>query len=275
MRALTLTILMMAFGFGCASSRQMRADLTLQTTLEKIESELREKFVISTEQCATGVLDLRSGAVGMTNPDRIEYAASVAKIGILLAWFETHSLSEFDARVRRELGLMVKASSNEMATRFSEEMGLRRIQEILNERGFYDASKGGGIWVGKHYGKSGERIADPVGGNSHAATVRQLLRFYWMLDRGELVSKEASAAMQEIFSSPEIAHDQIKFVKGLAGREVKILRKWGSWENWLHDSAIVQGPGRRYVLVGLLNHPKGDEFLEEFAARIDDAMIRR
>jgi len=253
----------------------MRSDSTLQQTLEIIENELRQKYGIATNQCATGLVDLKTGRLAMTQPDRIEYAASVAKIGILLAWFELHSLSELDAKTRHELGLMVKASSNEMATRFSEEMGLRRIQEIVNSYGLYDASHGGGIWVGKHYGKTGERIADPVGGNSHAATVRAILAFYWLLDRGELVSKEACAAMKEIFRSPEIPHDQIKFVKGLAGRDVKILRKWGSWENWLHDSAIVEGEGRRYVLVGLLNHPKGDEFLEEFAARIDDAMIRR
>jgi beta-lactamase class A len=274
MRALALTTLTIALGFGCATSRKMNTDSKVQEVL-KIGQELREKFGISTQQCSTGWLDLQTGKTAMTYPDRIEYAASVAKVGILLAWFETHSLEELDAKTRHELGLMVKASSNEMATKFSEQIGLKRIQEVLNSNGFYDASKGGGIWVGKHYGKSTEKIPDPVGGNSHAATVRQLLRFYSMMDRGELVSKEASAAMREIFASPEIPHDQIKFVKGLAGRDVKILRKWGSWEDWLHDSAIIEGPGRRYVLVALVHHPRGDEFLEEFAARIDDAMIRR
>ena len=252
----------------------MTDDSTVQE-VQKIELELRAKFGISTQQCATGWLDLQTGKTAMTYPDRIEYAASVAKIGILLAWFETHPLSELDSKTRHELGLMIKASSNEMATKFSEQIGLKRIQGIVNSYGLYDAKNGGGIWVGKHYGKSTERIPDPVGGNSHAATVRTLLTFYRMLDRGELVSKEASAAMREIFESPEIPHDQIKFVKGLAGRDVKILRKWGSWENWLHDSAIIEGPRRRYVLVALLNHPKGDQFLEEFAARIDDVMIRR
>ena len=252
----------------------MTSDSTLQTTLETIENELRQKYGVATNQCATGLVDLKTGRLAVTQPDRIEYAASVAKVGILLAWFETHSLAELNARTRRELGLMAKVSSNEMATKFSEQIGLKRIQEILNSYGLYDAGKGGGIWVGKHYGKSTERIPDPVGGNSHGATVRSLLTFYWMLDRGELVSKEASAAMREIFASPDIPHDQIKFVKGLAGRDVKILRKWGSWENCLHDSAIIEGAGRKYILVALLNHPKGDQFLEEFAARIDDAMVR-
>ena len=88
---------------------------------------------------------------------------------------------------------MAKASNNEMAAKFSREMGLKKIQKVLNDYGLYDESRGGGIWVGKHYGKGGERIGDPVGDHSHAATVRQLLRFWLMLEQGKLVSPQASA----------------------------------------------------------------------------------
>ena len=69
--------------------------------------------------------------------------------------------------------------------------------------------------MGKHYGKDSERYCDPVGNNSHAATVRQLLRYFLMLEQGKLVSPEASKKMREIFASPDIPHDDIKFVKGL------------------------------------------------------------
>jgi hypothetical protein len=64
--------------------------------------------------------------------------------------------------------------------------------------------------------------------------------------------------MREIFLSPDIPHDDLKFVKGLAGRNLTIVRKWGSYEDWLHDSALVEGPNRRYVLVGLTHHVNGD-----------------
>jgi beta-lactamase class A len=151
-------------------------------------------------------------------------------------------------------------------------MGLREIQKVLNDYGFYDASRGGGIWVGKHYGPNSERIGDPVADHSHAATVRQLLRFYEMLVQGTLVSPAASKTMMEIFASPDIAHDDIKFVRGLAGRNVQILRKWGSWEDYLHDSAIVTGPGRRYIIVALTHHECGDDYLEELARGVDDLM---
>ena len=78
--------------------------------------------------------------------------------------------------------------------------------------------------------------------------------------------------MRDIFESPDIPHDQIKFVKGLAGRDVQILRKWGSWEEWLHDSAVITGSGRHYILVALTHHPKGDEYLEELARTVDGLM---
>ena len=76
--------------------------------------------------------------------------------------------------------------------------------------------------------------------------------------------------MIEIFRSPAIPHDEHKFVKALEGRIVTILRKWGTWEDWLHDSAIVESPGRRYILVGLTHHKNGDAYLEDLARAVDD-----
>jgi hypothetical protein len=39
-----------------------------------------------------------------------------------------------------------------MAAKYSRELGLQQIQQILNAQGFYDPNRGGGIWVGRHYG---------------------------------------------------------------------------------------------------------------------------
>src|SRR5947207_11793485 len=149
---------------------------------------------MTTEQSAVGVMDLRNGRLAMIHPDRGEYAASVAKIGILLAYFELHpeAREHLDPQVRHELGLTIKASSNEMAAKYSRAMGLKAIQGVLNSYGFYDREHGGGIWMGKHYGEGSERIGDPINDHSHAATVRQLLRFYLMLEQEKLVSSAAS-----------------------------------------------------------------------------------
>jgi beta-lactamase class A len=248
-------------------------DPVLQVKVEAIDASLRAKYGMTSEQSAVGVMDLRTGRLAMIHPDRGEYAASVAKVAILLAYFELHpaSVEKVDPGVRHELGLMIKASSNEMATKYSRAMGLKQIQGVLNAYGFYDRAHGG-IWMGKHYGPSSERIGDPLNDHSHAATVRQLVRFYLMLEQGKLVSAQASKVMREIFASSDIPHDEIKFVKGLAGREVELLRKWGSWKDWLHDSAIISGPGRRYILVALTHHAKGDEYLENLAREVDDLM---
>jgi beta-lactamase class A len=281
----------------------------LQTQLENIDSTLRAKYGMTTEQTAVGLLDLRTLRLAMVHPDREEYGASVPKIGILLAYFQLHpaAATNLDAVTRHELGLMIKASSNEMAAKFSQELGLKQIRQVLDSYHFYDANHGGGIWIGKHYGVDTERVGSPVGDNSHAATVRQLLRFYLLLEQGKLVSPAASKTMLEIFASPDIPPDDNKFVKALAGpsprrsaaerggvagrgqasgsgdeqgsghaggRDVQILRKSGSWENWLHDTAIITGPGRHYILVALTQHPKGDEYLADLAVAADDLMIR-
>lgn len=253
------------------------ADAMLQREVEAIDARLRGQLGMTEGDAAVGVVDLKSGHVAMLHPDRIEYAASVPKVGILLAWFALHPdwNARLDATTRHKLGLMAKVSDNEAASTFSRELGLREIQRVLDGYGLYDATRGGGIWVGKHYGKGSERIGDPVADHSHAATVRQLLRYWLLLMQGNLVSREASAAMREIFASPEIPHSDLKFVKALAGRNLDILRKWGSWEQWQHDSAVITGPGRQYILVALTHHACGDEYLEDLARSVDDLMARQ
>lgn len=247
-------------------------DAGLQAQLEALDSKLRDRFGMKTNDTAVGLLDLQTLRLAMLNPDRMEYAASVPKVGILLAWFALHPdwKQALDAATRRELGLMAKASSNEAASKFSNEMGLGPIQRVIEVNGLYDAKQGGGIWVGKHYGRGTERYPDPVGGHSHGANVRQLLRFFLLLEQGRLVSLEASQAMREILASPDIPHDNIKFVKGLAGRDREILRKWGTWQDWRHDAALISGEGRRYILVALTHHAKGDEYLVELVKGVDD-----
>jgi beta-lactamase class A len=250
-------------------------DAALQSRLEAMDASLRERFGMTTEQTSVGVLDLRRLRLAMVRPDRIDYAASVPKIGILLGWFQAHpeAVMNLSAQTRHELGLMIKVSDNQMATKFSRELGLKEIQQAIHRHGLYDPAHGGGLWMGKHYGAGGERLGDPVANHSHAATVRQLLRYYLLLEQGRLVSPQSSRLMREIFASPDIAHRDDKFVKGLAGRNAQVLRKAGWWENWFLDTAIVTGAGRHYLIVAMTHHPKGDAYLEEFARGVDELMM--
>lgn len=247
-------------------------DAGLQAKLEDLDARLRTKYGMEPNQTSVGVLDLNTLRLALVRPDRIDYAASVPKIGILLAWFQLHpeAATNLDPTVRHELGLMIKVSDNAMAAKYSQLLGLKNIQEVLNGYGLYDRAHGGGLWVGKHYSKNVERYGDPLGNHSHAATVRQLLRYYLLLEQGRLVSPEASATMKGIFASPDIEHIQDKFVQGLAGRDVQILRKAGWWENWFLDTAIVSGGGRHYLIAAMTHHPKGDDYLVEFATAVDE-----
>jgi len=175
-----------------------------------------------------------------------------------------------------ELGLMIKQSDNELAAKFSQQLGLSFIRGVLDRYALYDAKTGGGIWLGKHYGKGDERVVDPVGGHSHTATVRQLLRFYLLLEQDKLVSAAASAAMRDIFRSPDIPHKDDKFVAGLAGHAGwEIRRKAGWWEDWNLDTAVVSGPERHYIIVAMTHHAHGEEYLRAFAAAVDDLLSAR
>lgn len=252
-----------------------QTDPKLQAKLEHLDETLRSKYRVRSEETAVGLLDLKEWRLAWMRPDSMMYGASVPKLAILLSFFDQNPdmIISLPTPIRHELGLMIKQSSNEMATKFSRKLGLRAIQRVLNSYGFYDPDGSGGIWMGKHYGENSERIGDPISNHSHAATVRQLLRFYLLLEQGKLISEEASARMREIFDSPEIPHDAIKFVKGLRNRKAQVRRKWGSWENWLHDSAVVQGESWHYILVGLTNHPQGDEYLATLAESVDSWMV--
>ncbi len=245
----------------------------LQNRLEAIDSFLRARYGLSSGQTAVGLVDLNSARAAMIRPDDLYYAASVSKLAILLAYFQLNpdATADLPPETRHDLGLMIKASSNEAASRFSRKLGLANIQQVLSDFGFYDSSRGG-IWMGKHYGEQSARLLDPVSGHSHAANVRQLLRFYLLLEQGKLISPKASRVMQDIFASPAIPHDPIKFVAGLRERPVQLMRKWGSWEDWLHDTAVITGAGRHYILVGLTHHPRGDQYLVDLARAIDDLL---
>jgi beta-lactamase class A len=249
-------------------------DAALQERVAQLDAALRARWQISEGQTSVGVLDIRTLRLAWVRPDRIDYAASVPKIAILLGWFAAHpNPADLDATTRHELGLMIKQSDNELAAKFSQQLGLSFIRGVLDRYALYDAKTGGGIWLGKHYGKGGERVVDPVGGHSHAANVRQLLRFYLLLEQDKLASPEASAAMREIFRSPDIPHKEDKFVAGLAGRAgLEIRRKAGWWEDWNLDTAVVTGPERHYIIVAMTHDAHGEDYLRAFAAAVDDLL---
>ena len=74
----------------------------LQSNLAEIDVALRAKYGMTTEQTAVGVLDLKRLQLAMIHPDRIEYAASVPKVGILLAYFQLHPEAATNLATQRD-----------------------------------------------------------------------------------------------------------------------------------------------------------------------------
>ncbi len=252
------------------------ADPQLQPRLETLDASVRGELGIEPEQRAFGVLDLTDLRFAAIRPDAIFYGASVPKIAILLAYFETNpqAAGALDPQTELELKRMIKRSDNALAAKYSQLVGLERIRQILQSRKYrlYDPEHGGGLWCGKHYGIDQPRTPDPVGGHSHAMTVRQALRYYLLLEQGRLVSPQASARIKQIFAAPELDFHYAKFVRGLAGRDVSLIRKSGWWEDWHLDTARVRHGERVYLIAGATHHPRGGEYLAQMAAGIDEIL---
>ncbi|MEM7264203.1 MAG: hypothetical protein AAF488_19615, partial [Planctomycetota bacterium] len=270
-------------------------DAKLLAGVQALDERVRADLSMDEEARAFGVLDLgvrefqrpleRDGnsiRYAALRPNALFYGASVPKIGILLGYFETQpdAARSLDPEVQRELELMIKRSSNELAAKYSQLVGLERLREIYSAPRYrlYEEPYGG-LWTGKHYGLDAPRVGDPIGDLSHAVTVRQCLRYYLMLEQGALVSPRASLVMQNIFAAPRLEFHDDDFVAGLRGRDVVMLRKNGQYADWYLDTARVAVPtadlrGEHvYLLAGATEHPRGNEYLARMASGVHDLIL--
>ena len=152
-------------------------------------------------------------------------------------------------------------------------VGKERLQEILQSEEFmlYDPEAGGGLWVGKEYGKSPAYQRDPLRNMSHGANAMQVARVYYMLETGQIVDDELQREMKAMLGNPGIKH---KFVKGLEDfPDVAIYRKSGSWKQWHGDSAIVEAGETKYIVVALAEDPNGGVWLSRMIKPIHELMV--
>jgi beta-lactamase class A len=185
-------------------------DAELQAQLEaRLKQNPEWARLISRKKMAIGLVDL-SGEIprfARVNGDKMMYAASLPKIAILLgayASFEDGSLEETTA-VHKDLGDMIRVSSNAAATRLIDQIGMKKIQSVLKDPqyGFYEEKRGGGLWLGKRYARTGPRVGDPVNNISHGATATQVCRFFYLLSTGRLISPERSEKMPADLADPK------------------------------------------------------------------------
>lgn len=253
-------------------------DARLQSGLEDIVEARGLAAAVRDGRLALAVADLTepsSPRVAALNGDRMMYAASLPKIAILLGAFVQAERGRLvlDEPTVASLHRMIRNSSNADASAMLAKVGEATLLDILTSPRyhFYDAKRGGGLWVGKPYGKAAAYRRDPVAKLSHGATAFQVARFYYLLDRGLLLSSELTRQMKASLADPGIHH---KFVKGLASRpDTRLYRKSGTWRQFHSDSVLVEGHQRRYILVGIADDQRGGEWLEKMAAPIDDLVI--
>jgi beta-lactamase class A len=253
-------------------------DDVLQRQLEGVMGQLGYDKAIQDKRLAVVLVDitsLRHPRVAEINGNQMIYAASIPKLAILLgAFIEIREGNlELDESTRKSLTEMIRYSSNKEATRMLNLIGKERVTEILESDEFdlYDPEEGGGLWVGKEYGKSPAYQRDPVKNLSHGATAMQVARFYYLLETGQVVEDGLQQEMKDMLGDPGINH---KFVKGLADvPDVEIYRKSGSWKQWHGDSAIIEAGDIRYIVVGLASDASGGKWLSRMIKPIHELMV--
>lgn len=255
-------------------------DPGLQAALEqRLNANPEWGRLIRARKMAIGVVDMSGDAprFARVNGNQMMYAASLPKIAILLAAyasFEDGSLAE-TAEVHRDLGDMIRVSSNSAATRLIDRIGMQKIQSVLRDPqyGFYDEKRGGGLWVGKRYASSGPRIGDPMHNISHGATATQVCRFFYLLASGRLINEQRSAAMLRDLSDPRLHH---KFVSQLDERApgARVFRKSGTWKQWHSDAILVQGRAwRNYILVALVESERGESIIRQVLPAVEELIV--
>jgi beta-lactamase class A len=254
-------------------------DANLQRILEKqINSNRVWKRLIKNKKMAIGIVDLSDSTnfryAGM-NDNFMMYAASLPKIGILLASIDAIDKNELEytTAVKNDLRLMISKSNNKASTRMIDRLGFEKIESVLRDpkHRLYDEATGGGLWVGKRYAAQGRRYPEPMKGLSHAATTRQVCNFYYQLALGNLISTERSKQMLEIMKKPELHHKLVNTLDIIAP-DADVYRKSGSWRNFHSDSALVWGPNRKYIIVVLLQDNFGEQIIRNIVKPIEKVL---
>ncbi len=277
--AVLLAIPVSTLAWHGAKPLQSCSSPSLQQELEQCLIDLGLDTAASRQELCVALVDITDPAnpqMAGVNADTMIYAASLPKIAILLGAFEKINRGELtlDTGTKDTLERMIRNSSNLAATQMLDLIGRDFLLELLQSEPYrlYDKENGGGLWVGKPYGKSPAFKRDPLYNLSHGATAFQVARFYYLLENGQLVSPEMSRVMKEILGRPAIHH---KFVRGLEARKpgAEIFRKSGSWREYHADSAIVERDGRKYIAVALARNTQGESWLQRLIVGLDEVVF--
>jgi beta-lactamase class A len=229
---------------------------------------------------AVGIVDLNdpnNAKFARVNGNYMMYAASLPKIAILLTAMDAIDKGELQetAEVKKDMRLMISKSDNQASTRMIDRVGYEKIESVMTDPKyeFYDKQHGGGLWVGKRYGGGGDTNREPLKNLSHAATVTQVCRYYYLLANGQLVNERRSKQMLNIMENPELHHKFVNTLDQIAPT-ARLFRKSGSWRTYHSDSILVWGnePNRRYILVALIDDAGGEQIIRDLVKPVEKAL---
>jgi len=261
-----------------ASARRVTAlsvyDKTLQANLKTLLAEQHLLTMCRQERLAVSVADicdLDNPRYAGVNDHEMMYAASLPKIAVLLTAFEMFEQGKLPKTQRNIdiLTAMIRHSSNVDASRAIAKVGFANILKTMRDPRYrlYEPNIGG-LWIGKAFSKARTWRRDPIKNTVHGATSNSAARFYYMLERGELVSPQASKEMKAILGNPALNHKFVKGMHTLPG-PMKIYRKSGTWSIYQSDSALIKHNGHTYVAAALAESSRGEAILQKLIVGID------
>lgn len=256
-------------------------DNSLQANLEEeiLSNEIWSQL-ISQKKMAIGIVDLSDPErvrFARLNGNYMMYAASLPKIAILLSAMDAIEKGELTEtpEVKKDMRLMISKSDNAASTRMIDRIGYAKIESVMTDPNyeFYDENSGGGLWVGKRYGGGGDTNREPLKQLSHAASVTQVCRFYYLLANGKLVNEKRSKQMLSIMENPELHHKFVNTLNMIAPT-ARLFRKSGSWKTYHSDSILVWGKesNRRYILVALVDDPDGEQIIRNLVKPVEKVL---
>lgn len=256
------------------------ANADLQQRLEAVlNANPTWKSLIAQKKMSVGLVDLADLSevkFAAVNGDHMMYAASLPKIAVLLAAMDAIEKCELEEtlEVKYDMKMMISKSNNQATTRMIDRVGFAKIEEVLTceKYALYDKEYNGGLWVGKRYAKSGATNREPLKNLSHAATVSQVCRFYFLLAQGKLVNEARSRQMLRIMENPALHHKFVNTLDQIAP-SARLFRKSGSWSTFHSDSILVWGAdGRQYILVALINNDNGEQIIRNLVKPVEKAL---
>lgn len=226
--------------------------------MQRLTAELQALCAnVPARRAAIYVQEIETGLTASVNPNRHFLAASLIKLPVMAAAFQT-----WEKRPERKtrtaltwLEWMMTVSDNASTDRLIDMVGGPEVvTSLCARRGWENLQVRHAIL--NHRGRRGLNLC----------TAREVTEFLVALDRRELISEEADEEMWQVMLRSRKLLRIPAGVPKLPG--VEVGNKSGTLGNVLHDAAIVRTPRTRYALCILLSGQRSESAGNRFCQQV-------